>query len=263
MRASIVLAWATTAAAFVTTRPLLAPPVARPRAAAPVMALHDASRFESLKGRVVGAVADGGRPGGVRHTLKRWRRSPAAARAARLLRRVARAFVWSAVVVPVAANAHPALAYVGYGREEVDVLRQESGSMGLVIPVSVVGIALTTMRQGARSKKEIKRIKRAYKRIKEEEAEYMDVDGKAESDADIMASLRNRTDALDVDEANAAVEEAKANAPPPPPADAPPPPPKKRMTMAEKIAAKQAQLKADEDKKKRGGGGGGGAPPAE
>jgi hypothetical protein len=261
MRSFLFVALASGAAAFATPPGGLVSPAVRPASsaahAAPSMALSaDArSRFESLKARLVcGARSEcavgASRAAGVAARVSRWRKGAFGAAVVRLFRRLARSLVWGAVVLPVAANAHPALAYVGYGREEVDVLRQESGSMGLVIPVSVVGIALTTMRQGARSKKEIKRIKRAYKKVKEEEAEYMDVDGKAESDADIMASLRNRTDTLDVDEANAAVEETKANAPPPPPSDAPPPP-KKRMTMMEKVAAKQAQIKAEEDKKKK------------
>ncbi|KAH8055867.1 hypothetical protein JL721_10182 [Aureococcus anophagefferens] len=132
----------------------------------------------------------------------------------------------------------PALAYVGYGREEVDVLRSESGSMGFVIPLSIAGVIVTTMRQGQRSKKEVKRIKKAYKKVQEEEAEYLKVDGEAESDADIMAQLRNRTTTMAEEEAAA---EAAASAPPEP--EAPPPPVKpKRMTMAEKIKAREAAL---------------------
>ena len=118
------------------------------------------------------------------------------------------------------------------------MLRSESGSMGFVIPLSIAGVIVTTMRQGQRSKKEIKRIKKAYKKVQEEEAEYLKVDGEAESDADIMAQLRNRTTTMAEEEAAA---EAAANAPPEP--EAPPPPVKpKRMTMAEKIKAREAAL---------------------
>ncbi|KAK7239256.1 serine-type peptidase [Aureococcus anophagefferens] len=156
----------------------------------------------------------------------------------RVVRVALRSLLWGAVVAPVVANAHPALAYVGYGREEVDVLRSESGSMGFVIPLSIAGVIVTTMRQGQRSKKEVKRIKKAYKKVQEEEAEYLKVDGEAESDADIMAQLRNRTTTMAEEEAAA---EAAANAPPEP--EAPPPPVKpKRMTMAEKIKAREAAL---------------------
>ena len=174
-------------------------------------------------GRLVGAVVR--------------RRQAIGAFVKRVARVLLKSVFWTAVVAPVAAQAHPALAYVGYGREEVDILRTESGSMGLVIPVSILGVVATTMRQGARSKKEIKRIKKAYKKVKEEEAEFMSVDGKAESDADIMSSLRNRTNAMDEAEIQA---EAAANAPKvvEPPKSAKP----KRLTMAEKIALRQSQM---------------------
>ena len=189
----------------------------------PSMRLDDAaqSRYESVLCRVVGrGYCAVGPPRGLRRvaTFVGRRRSAIRRCAARVATVLFKSLFWGAVLAPALANAHPALAYVGYGREEVDVLRSESGSMGLVIPVSIMGVIATTMRQGSRSKKEIKRIKKAYKKIKEEEAEYLKVDGEAETDSDIMASLRNRTQTMADDEAAA---EAAANAPPEPEPEAP------------------------------------------
>ncbi|KAH8086031.1 serine-type peptidase [Aureococcus anophagefferens] len=67
-----------------------------------------------------------------------------------------------------------------------------------------------------RSKKEVKRIKKAHKKVQEEEAEYLKVDGEAESDADIMAQLRNRTTTMAEEEAAAEVagERRRARGPP-------------------------------------------------
>merc|ERR1719327_930644 len=122
-------------------------------------------------------------------------------------------------------------------------MRADSGSMKIVLPAVVFGVLFTSARQGAIQKKEIKRIKRAYKKVQEEEAEYMDVDGKAESDADIMKSLRNRTEGLADDDADND-DDAEDSAPPADDAAPPPPPaPKKRMTMAEKIKAKEEEMK--------------------
>ncbi len=72
----------------------------------------------------------------------------------------------------------------------------------------------------------------------------MQVDGKAESDADIMASLRNRTAALGDDDVPPDDAPDDDDVPPPPP----PPAPKKRMTMAEKIAAKQSAMQQNKTK---------------
>ena len=239
MGRSVLLLLAATASAFAPVRRLPSPALRVAGRAAPALRLDAAAqrRFEGVLGRVVGA-------GPARGPLRRLaaavarRRGPLTTFLGRVVRVALRSLLWGAVVAPVVANAHPALAYVGYGREEVDVLRSESGSMGFVIPLSIAGVIVTTMRQGQRSKKEIKRIKKAYKKVQEEEAEYLKVDGEAESDADIMAQLRNRTTTMAEEEAAA---EAAANAPPEP--EAPPPPVKpKRMTMAEKIKAREAAL---------------------
>ena len=164
---------------------------------------------------------------------------------AQTTKRLAKALVWSTAVSPLLASVHPALAYVGYQQEEMDKMRADSGSMKIVLPAVVFGVLFTSARQGAIQKKEIKRIKRAYKKVQEEEAEYMQVDGKAESDADIMASLRNRTAALGDDDVPPDDAPDDDDAAPPPP---PPPAPKKRMTMAEKIAAKQAAMQQNKTK---------------
>ena len=164
---------------------------------------------------------------------------------AQTTKRLAKTIVWTTAVSPLLASVHPALAYVGYQQEEMDKMRADSGSMKIVLPAVVFGVLFTSARQGAIQKKEIKRIKRAYKKVQEEEAEYMQVDGKAESDADIMASLRNRTAALgDDDEGDDDAPAGDDDLPPPPP----PPAPKKRMTMAEKIAAKQAAMQQNKTK---------------
>ena len=78
----------------------------------------------------------------------------------------------------------------------------------------------------------------------------MAVAGKAESDADIMASLRNRTSTLGDDDADddGAPAAPTAAAPAEPPA----PPKPKRMTMAEKIKMREAEMarkKKEEDDK--------------
>ena len=164
---------------------------------------------------------------------------------AQTTKRLAKAVVWSTAVSPLLASVHPALAYVGYQQEEMDKMRADSGSMKIVLPAVVFGVLFTSARQGAIQKKEIKRIKRAYKKVQEEEAEYMQVDGKAESDADIMASLRNRTAALGDDDEGDDDAPGDDDAAPPP---APAPAPKKRMTMAEKIAAKQAAMQQNKTK---------------
>ena len=162
---------------------------------------------------------------------------------AQTTKRLAKAVVWSTAVSPLLASVHPALAYVGYQQEEMDKMRADSGSMKIVLPAVVFGVLFTSARQGAIQKKEIKRIKKAYKKVQEEEAEYMQVDGKAESDADIMASLRNRTAALGDDDVPPDDDGGDDDLPPPPP-----PAPKKRMTMAEKIAAKQAAMQQNKTK---------------
>ena len=163
---------------------------------------------------------------------------------AQTTKRLAKAVVWTTAVSPLLAGIHPALAYVGYQQEEMDKMRADSGSMKIVLPAVVFGVLFTSARQGAIQKKEIKRIKKAYKKVQEEEAEYMQVDGKAESDADIMASLRNRTAALGDDDVPPDDAPDGDDLPPPPP----PPAPKKRMTMAEKIAAKQAAMQQNKTK---------------
>lgn len=222
-------------AAFAPAPRLLAPPQRR-------IAARLSIKAESRGTRALRSLA--APPRGVKRAVNYLRdRAPDA----RTTRKIAKALVWTTAVSPLLASVHPALAYVGYQQEEFDKMRADSGSMKIVLPATIFGILFTTSRQGSIQKKEIKRIKRAYKKIQEEEAEYMSVNGTAESDADIMASLRNRTSGLADDEGedddDVPVDDAAAPAPPPPPA------PKKRMTMAEKIAAKQKAL--DEENKKK------------
>ena len=90
---------------------------------------------------------------------------------AQTTKRLATAVVWTTAVSPLLASVHPALAYVGYQQEEMDKMRADSGSMKIVLPAVVFGVLFTSARQGAIQKKEIKRIKKAYKKVQEEEAE--------------------------------------------------------------------------------------------
>jgi hypothetical protein len=225
-------------AAFAPAPRLLAPPQRR-------IAARLSMRAEGRGTRALRALA--APPRGVKRAVNYLRdRAPDA----RTTRKIAKALVWTTAISPLLTSVHPALAYVGYQQEEFDKMRADSGSMKIVLPATIFGILFTTSRQGSIQKKEIKRIKRAYKKIQEEEAEYMSVNGTAESDADIMASLRNRTSGLADDDADEDEDDllpaGDDAAPAPPP---PPPAPKKRMTMAEKIAAKQKAL--DEENKKK------------
>jgi hypothetical protein len=152
--------------------------------------------------------------------------------------RVLKALVWTTAISPLLVSVHPALAYVGYMQEGIG--RQSSG-MNVVLPATAIGILYKVSRQPAKRKKEIKRIKKAYEKVQEEVAEFMAVEGEAESDADIMASLRKKKEELaddDDDDDEDAAPPADDDAPPPPP-----PAPKKRMTMAEKIKAKEEEMK--------------------